>query len=142
MISLPYWKKYKLWMYGTFFAFILIGIYSNLSICEPFYDFLPSSLQSILHLSKQSSSILQKQTEEQKNPIMHKRNVSNSTKKWVAANQSWKCAMCQELLNETYQVDHEIPLHKGGSNEKENLRALCPNCHAKKTYQEAMNGFQ
>lgn len=63
----------------------------------------------------------------------HKRNVTESTKKLVAANQQWKCAVCGCMLDETYEVDHVNPLYKGGSNDLSNLMALDPKCHRKKT---------
>jgi 5-methylcytosine-specific restriction protein A len=63
----------------------------------------------------------------------YKRNVSESKKKFVAARQQWKCAICGCLLDETYEVDHLIPLYEGGSNENDNLIALDPICHRKKT---------
>jgi 5-methylcytosine-specific restriction endonuclease McrA len=66
----------------------------------------------------------------------HKRHVPNSMKKIVAAEQKWCCNICQELLDATYEVDHRIPLWNGGKNNKSNLQALCPSCHAKKTYSE------
>lgn len=62
-----------------------------------------------------------------------KRLVSESTKKFVAAKQGWKCGLCQTTLDETYEVDHITPLHKGGSNDPTNLMALDPICHRKKT---------
>jgi hypothetical protein len=62
-----------------------------------------------------------------------KRSVGESKKKFVAASQNWKCAMCKQLLPATYQVDHEIALFQGGSNSISNLRALCPSCHSEKT---------
>lgn len=65
-----------------------------------------------------------------------KRNVSAPLKKKIAANQKWKCKKCSQLLDETYQVDHILPLFKEGGNEIDNLQALCPNCHAKKTLNE------
>ena len=67
----------------------------------------------------------------------HKRNVSDKTKKYVAAQQQWKCKMCNGILDETYEVDHIKRLADGGSNEADNLQALCPNCHRKKTFHEA-----
>lgn len=75
-----------------------------------------------------------------KNPgtIKHKRNVSESKKKFIASNQKWKCSHCQNLLDNTYEVDHIIALYKGGSNELNNLEALCRNCHGKKTFMEKM----
>ena len=68
----------------------------------------------------------------------HKRNVSESKKKFIASNQKWKCSHCQTLLDNTYEVDHIIALYKGGSNELHNLEALCRNCHGKKTFMEKM----
>ncbi len=67
-----------------------------------------------------------------------KRNVSAYTKKKVAASQGWKCAICGEMLDETYEVDHTIPLFKGGSNDVSNLRALCVADHKKKSMEERL----
>ena len=65
----------------------------------------------------------------------HKRCVSESKKKFVAAQQQWKCDMCNSMLDATFEVDHKIELQFGGSNHVSNLAALCPNCHRKKTLQ-------
>lgn len=62
-----------------------------------------------------------------------KRNVTESKKKTVAAKQKWRCGLCGRMLDETYEVDHIIPLYQGGSNEIDNLMALDPICHRKKT---------
>ena len=71
---------------------------------------------------------------------IHKRNVSSLTKKMVASNQQWKCGgSCNQTLDYTYEIDHHIPLFKGGSNEISNLIALCRNCHGKKTLLENNN---
>lgn len=64
---------------------------------------------------------------------LHKRSVSQVKKKFVAAQQKWKCNDCQQLLEATYEVDHVIELQDGGSNDISNLVALCRNCHGKKT---------
>lgn len=69
-----------------------------------------------------------------------KRNVSAATKKIVASNQKWMCGMCKNTLDYTYEVDHHIPLFKGGSNNIDNLVALCRNCHGKKTILEKVVG--
>ena len=66
----------------------------------------------------------------------HKRNVSALLKKKVAASQQWKCASCNGLLDETYEIDHKIALDHGGTNDPSNLWALCPHCHRKKTVNE------
>ena len=44
----------------------------------------------------------------------HKRNVNNTVKKLIAANQQWKCNKCQNLLDASYEIDHIIPLYKNG----------------------------
>ena len=61
------------------------------------------------------------------------RNVPESVKKYVASNQYWKCKGCKNLLDETYEIDHILALEDNGTNDLENLQALCRNCHGKKT---------
>ena len=68
--------------------------------------------------------------------VRHKRSVSEARKKYVAASQQWKCKKCGTMLDATYEVDHVIALHKGGSNEVHNLECLCRPCHAKKTLED------
>lgn len=65
--------------------------------------------------------------------------VTAKMKKIVASAQNWKCAMCHNLLDATYEVDHILPLYKGGGNEILNLQALCRNCHGKKTLNDSLN---
>ena len=68
-----------------------------------------------------------------------KRNVNSTIKKFIAANQSWKCNKCKNILDASYEIDHIIPLYKNGNNEINNLQALCRNCHGKKTIMEKIN---
>lgn len=65
-----------------------------------------------------------------------KRSVSETKKKYVAAQQGWKCAMCNQQLNAWFEVDHTTRLENGGSNHISNLTALCRECHGKKTAME------
>ena len=59
----------------------------------------------------------------------------------IAIRQDWKCANpdgeCIKPDLEEYDVDHIIPLHQGGTNHQNNLQALCPACHRRKTEREA-----
>ena len=65
-----------------------------------------------------------------------KRCVSETKKKFVASQQSWKCGHCQIQLPAWFEVDHKIRLENGGSNHVDNLVALCRDCHGKKTAME------
>jgi hypothetical protein len=67
-----------------------------------------------------------------------KRSVSETKKKYVASMQDWKCGHCKQRLNHTFEVDHKLRLEHGGSNDVENLIALCRNCHGEKTAAENM----
>jgi len=65
-----------------------------------------------------------------------KRSVSESKKKYVAAMQGWKCGDCERSLPAWFEVDHVISLEHGGSNHIDNLKAVCRDCHGKKTMLE------
>lgn len=65
-----------------------------------------------------------------------RRRVTERVKKQVAADQGWKCSVCDCLLSSAYQIDHIVPLWQCGSNERDNLTAMCANCHALKTQRE------
>ena len=67
-----------------------------------------------------------------------KRSVSETKKKYVAANQNWKCDNCKNQLEAWYEIDHNVRLDSGGDNHVSNLVALCRNCHGKKTAMENM----
>jgi hypothetical protein len=67
-----------------------------------------------------------------------KRSVSETKKKYVASMQNWKCGNCKQQLNHTFEIDHKIRLENNGSNDVENLVALCRNCHGEKTAIENM----
>jgi 5-methylcytosine-specific restriction enzyme A len=47
----------------------------------------------------------------------------------------YRCAEClrNDRLTPARQVDHIIPLHKGGTDHPDNLEALCLSCHERKT---------
>lgn len=67
-----------------------------------------------------------------------KRSVSETKKKYVASCQNWKCGNCKKQLTAWFEVDHVVRLEHGGSNEVQNLIALCRECHGEKTAMENM----
>lgn len=68
--------------------------------------------------------------------VTGKRCVSETKKKFVAANQNWRCGTCKCQLQAHYEVDHKIRLDRGGTNHVNNLVALCRSCHGEKTMME------
>ena len=100
----------------------------------PLFDFT-SAREKVNQLGQQSNvsyTIRQPQGFQFAQPKV-KRSVSETKKKYVAAQQGWKCNMCKQQLTHTFQVDHKIDLQFGGTNDDSNLAALCNNCHANKT---------
>jgi len=67
-----------------------------------------------------------------------KRSVSGARRNAVAAGQGWQCAHCGDTLEATYEVDHVVELQDGGTNEIDNLTALCRNCHGRKTLEQRL----
>ena len=71
-------------------------------------------------------------------PMPVSRRLTSAQKKQVAARHRWTCARCKDLVDETYEVDHRVPLCDGGTDVADNLQLLCAQCHARKTYDEAI----
>ena len=60
--------------------------------------------------------------------------ISPLVKKRIAAKQKWRCAICKQLLDETFELDHIKPLFKGGDpTDESNLQCLCKRDHMLKT---------
>ena len=73
------------------------------------------------------SAIRKRRTEPERRQIAQRQ-------KWRCANPSGGCLLLGEL--EEYDIDHIVPVWKGGSDDVENLQALCPACHRCKTDHE------
>lgn len=63
------------------------------------------------------------------------RKIFSSDKRlFILSRQKFNCELCHKpISNSSYQIDHIIPLNKGGSNNDINLQALCYECHIFKT---------
>ena len=149
-----YYKKY-LKIIGTSIAVLLFyafmkknpndtqGIMQNLINCIKYLPLdktttsILSSGSGILSQADISSSIneisssLSKNSNNSTNTV--KRSVSETKKKFVAYSQNWKCNFCNKTLDHTYEIDHKVELRNGGSNDTDNLVALCAGCHRLKT---------
>ena len=67
------------------------------------------------------------------NTSSSKRKVSESLKKQIACKQNWQCKRCNIKLPGNFEIDHIVSLKSGGTNDSNNLQALCRNCHGEKT---------
>ena len=55
-------------------------------------------------------------------------------KKQIAHDQNWKCSCgCGKTLQPDFHIDHTVPLWQGGPDTTENMTAMNPQCHARKT---------
>jgi len=119
---------------------------SSLEMFTPLFDFTSNTNQGLMeNLYDVNTTQYQDATQHHAHQRMmqsgkgsNKRSVSETKKKYVAANQDWKCGHCQAQLDHTFEIDHKIRLEYGGGNDVQNLIALCRNCHGKKTASENM----
>lgn len=56
--------------------------------------------------------------------------------------QGGRCAYCRNGLKSDFQVDHVIPLAKGGTNWPANLALACPSCNRRKNTRTDMKPIQ
>ena len=57
----------------------------------------------------------------------------SSLRKEIVDQQSNKCRKCNNPLNQYFQIDHIVAIQFGGTDEMDNLQALCSNCHLEKS---------
>lgn len=59
-----------------------------------------------------------------------RRNISFLNRTSIAATQRWKCAGCSGPLPPEFVLDHKVPPCKGGTDDLDNMKAVCQNCHS------------
>jgi 5-methylcytosine-specific restriction endonuclease McrA len=47
--------------------------------------------------------------------------------------QGGRCRWCSVALTDRYEIDHVLPLSRGGSNQRDNLALTCPTCNRRKS---------
>jgi len=71
----------------------------------------------------------------EKGEVQRRINISIKIKKQILEEQENKCALCHCVL-QNCEFDHIKRLTDGGDNGRDNLQALCPDCHNKKSNKE------
>ena len=68
---------------------------------------------------------------------MRGRALQERRRRWFAEHPL--CVKCQEAnrVRAATELDHTIPLHLGGRDDKTNLQGLCHDCHEAKSKREA-----
>mgnify|MGYP003705941565 CR=1 FL=1 len=82
-----------------------------------------SSLEKKLEETKIHTTIVQQ----------GRRRINKQVRQTIATNQDHKCNDCKTTLTAYFQIDHLIGLQYGGTDEIDNLQALCGDCHTKKS---------
>ena len=83
-----------------------------------------SSLYDIRDKSIKKEKMIRKST------IMERRKAIAAYREDIIELHSGKCDICGMDCKQILVVHHILPLHDGGTNDLENLKVLCPNCHA------------
>uniref|UniRef100_A0A6C0H5V9 HNH nuclease domain-containing protein n=1 Tax=viral metagenome TaxID=1070528 RepID=A0A6C0H5V9_9ZZZZ len=120
---------------NEFIKYLPVDKSSGFTALSTVFDLTNNSDSFMYELNSQQKKMIQSQGG-RSHPIIGnktKRVVSETKKKYVASNQDWKCGKCNNKLNAWFEVDHKIRLEHGGTNEVNNLVALCRECHGKKT---------
>lgn len=86
----------------------------------------------IAQLQSRRLPILQTATPRQRGSTWMKRRAA-----WLSAHPMCECCKPQGLVTKAQEVDHVIPLWKGGRDDETNMQSLCVTCHQVKTKREA-----
>lgn len=66
----------------------------------------------------------------------HRKTINNSTRYDIMKRDYFKCTVCGDSpssnINTILEIDHILPVAKGGGNENENLRTICKSCNVGK----------
>ena len=112
------------------------------TVIIPVYDFfmlncLDSNQLLYVALSRAKEKIIFVNKKEQFDSTSNRKMFSEFEKQSIASANDYKCNICTaDLVDREFDIDHKIPISKGGKNSVENLQPLCKNCHKNKTAKE------
>ncbi len=112
------------------------------TVIIPVYDFymlnfLDANQLLYVALSRAKEKIIFVNKKEQFDATSNRKMFSEFEKQSIASANDYKCNICQsDLVDREFDIDHKLPIAKGGKNSVENLQPLCKNCHKNKTAKE------
>ena len=56
--------------------------------------------------------------------------------------QKWKCPVCKDDISHSYQIDHVVPITKGGDHSPHNIQLLCKPCNLTKGSKDPVKFMQ
>ena len=82
--------------------------------------------------SRSSTKTTAQRPRNQTTPAKQRQRVSNHISREVASRQKFRCAACNEMLTSDWEIDHVVPLRRGGAHDTSNFQALHRRCHQMK----------
>ena len=74
--------------------------------------------------------------------VSRRMKIPDEVREMIKLKQGCNCALCGEKLGSKYEIDHVSPKCQSGTDDIENLRALCRGCHAEKTDKLLLAGME
>lgn len=112
------------------------------TVIIPVYDYFMLNYKDANQLlyvamSRAKSKIIFVNKKEQFDETNKRKLFSEFEKQSIASMYDYKCNTCRTgLVERDFQIDHKIPISRGGKNSVENLQPLCLNCHKRKSASE------
>lgn len=114
---------------GSTYDTVLIPVYDYYTL-----DHKDANQLLYVALSRAKNKIIFVNKREQFDQTSKRKSFSEFEKQSIASAYDYKCQGCMNnLVERWFDIDHRIPLNKGGKNSIENLQPLCKKCHQTKT---------
>ena len=117
---------------GSTYNTVIIPVYDYYML-----NYLDANQLLYVALSRAKEKIIFVNKKEQFDQTSNRKLFSEFEKQSIASAHDYRCNNCGSgLVDREFDIDHRIPISKGGKNSVENLQPLCKTCHKQKTAKE------
>jgi hypothetical protein len=117
---------------GSTYNTVIIPVYDYYML-----NYLDANQLLYVALSRAKEKIIFVNKKEQFDQTSNRKLFSEFEKQSIASAHDYRCNDCgNNLVDREFDIDHKIPISKGGKNSVENLQPLCRTCHKQKTAKE------